>query len=113
MSPTTRKKAAPVCFGEGRVRNNVEDDEEDPRNNTAGSVSPPGVVEKPPESTNSGEQLARLGREIAFANRELRTRGTGATLWATIEGQGKPEESGALPELWLQYEAFVVAIMAV
>ena len=57
------------------------------------------MVEKPPEYTNSGEQLARLGREIAFANRVLRTRGTGATLWAFIEGQGKPEESGALPEL--------------
>ena len=113
MSPATRKKATPVCFGEGRVRNGEEQREADPRNSTAGSVSPPGVVEKPPESTNSGEQVARLGTEIAVANREHRTRGTGATLWATIEGQGKPEESGALPELWLQYEAFVVAIMAV
>ena len=90
---------APVCFGEGRVRNDVVDDEADPRNSTAESVSPPGVVEKPPESTNSGEQLARLGREIAFANRGLRTRGTGATLWAFIEGQGEPEESGASSDL--------------
>ena len=62
LSPATRKKVAPVCFGDGRVRNNVEDDEADPSNSTAESVSPPGVVEKPPESTNSGEQLARLGR---------------------------------------------------
>ena len=80
MLPATRKKVAPVCFSEGRVWNNVVDDEADSRNSTAGSVSPPGVVEKPPESTNSGEQLARLGREIAFAKRGLRTRGTGATL---------------------------------
>ena len=80
LSPATRKKGTPVCFGEGSVRNGEEQREADPRNNTAGSVWPPGVVDKPPEYTNSDEQLARLGREIAFANRGLRTRGTGATL---------------------------------
>ena len=80
MSPVTRKKVAPVCFGEGRVRDGDEQHEADLKNSTAGSVSPPGVVEKPPEYTNSGEQLARLGREIAFANRGLRMRGTGETL---------------------------------
>ena len=80
MSPEMRKKATPVCFDEGHVRDCEEQREADPRKNTAGSVSPPGVVEKPPEYMNSGEQLARLGREIAFANRGLRMRGTGETL---------------------------------
>ena len=27
LSPTTRKKAAPMCFGEGCVRGGVQDDE--------------------------------------------------------------------------------------
>ena len=27
LSPETRKKVAPVCFDEGRVRNDVEEDE--------------------------------------------------------------------------------------
>ena len=63
-----------MCFGEGRVRNGEEQREADPRNSNAGSVSPPGVVEKPPESTNSGEQLARLGRGKISRSRGLRPR---------------------------------------
>ena len=49
MSPETRKKADPVCFGEGCVRGGVEDDEADPSSSATGSFSSPGAVEKPPE----------------------------------------------------------------
>ena len=36
LSPETRKKAAPVCFGEGCVRDGVEDDEADPSSSATG-----------------------------------------------------------------------------
>ena len=93
LSPATRKKAAPVCLGEGRVRDGEEQREADPRSSATGSVSSPGAVEKPPEFTNSGEQLARLGRGKNSRRRGLRMRGTWVSPWAFIEGQGKPEVS--------------------
>ena len=84
MSPAMRKKVAPVSFGEGPVRNDEEDDEADPRNSTAGSVSPPGVVEKPPEYTNSDEKLARLERGENSRRRGLQTRGERGSQWCFI-----------------------------
>ena len=79
---------SPVCFGKGRVRDGEEQREEDPRSSTAVSVSPPGVVEKPPESTNSGEQLARLGRGKISRGRGLRTRGERAPRGALYKAWG-------------------------
>ena len=105
MSPEMRKKATPVCFGEGCVRDGVEDDEADPSSSATGSFSSPGAVEKPPEYTNSGGQLARLERGKSSRRRGLRRRGTWSSPWAFIEGQGKPEESGALPELMCLMDA--------
>ena len=93
------KKATPVCFDEGHVGDGEEQHEADPRSSSAGSVSSPGVVEKLAEPKNSSEQLAGLGRGESSRRRGLRMRGTSLSPWAFIEGQGKPEESGALPEL--------------
>ena len=75
MSLDMRKMVDPVCFGEGCVRDGVEDDEADPSSSATGSFSSPGAVEKPPEYTNSDEQLARLGRGKNSRRRGLQTRG--------------------------------------
>ena len=88
LSPETRKKADPVCFGEGSVRDGEEQRDANPRSSTAVSVSPPGVVEKPPEYTNSGEQLARLGRGKSSRRRGLRTRGGRGMCRGFYRGQG-------------------------
>ena len=99
MSPEMRKMVDPVCIGEGCVRDGVEDDEADPSSSATGSFSSPGAVEKLTEYTNSDKQLARLGRGKSSRRRGLQTRGTCSSPPAFIEGHGKPEESGALPEL--------------
>ena len=74
MSPETRKKVALVCFGEGRVRGGEEQHETDPGSSATESVSPPGAVEKPPKSKNSGNQLSGMGRKISTERTGLRTR---------------------------------------
>ena len=75
LSPETRKKVAPVCFGEGRVRDGVEDDVMNHLIKLWLKIASCTHDERSPEFVNSGEQLERLERGKNSIRRGLRTRG--------------------------------------
>ena len=95
MSPETRKKVAPVCFGEGRVRDGVEDDVVNLLIKFWLKIASCTHGERSPDFTNSGEQLARLGRGKSSRRRGLRTRGERGSRGAFYRAWGGLELGGA------------------
>ena len=65
---------ASMCFGEGRVRDGVEDDVMNHLIKLWLKIASCTHGERSPEFTNSGEQFARLGRGKSSRRRGLRTR---------------------------------------
>ena len=90
MSPETRKKVAPMCFGEGRVRDGVEDDVMNHLIKLWLKIASCTHDERSPEFTNSDEQLKRLGtgeNSIRRGLQKMGERGSRGALYRAGEGQ--------------------------